>query len=270
MSSQGQVLQQLVKHYAINRKTMEWSDKYPASWADKEGFWKRVGLVMGWPIGTEKKDYTGWSDDYRATVPLTFDSKVKHDRAKIDTYYFTSGSGPLPIDPAQVAAMGRPLEIPKDRFQALVEGANVSAVVKAAVPMLLKQLEGDNVPLQYYYEYEGEYWIEPTTGVLIDTKKHELRKVGLPDDVLAKVPLLSNLTEEQKAAQRVTVSDFTYWSTDQTVQDAKKDAEDAKGKIQLFGTTLPIIAILVGLVLGIAGAFLILRKPGPPRAETSQ
>jgi hypothetical protein len=259
LSSQGQLIQKVLKRYAIDRKSMETTAQYPASWADLEGFWPREGLVIGWPIGTEKMDYRAWSDDYRATVTLIYEGEVVHDRAKINTYHFTSSSGPLPIDADYVKALGLPLEIPKEQFTALVGQTDLSAMIKNFLPLVLQQLPGDTVPLAYYYEYEGEYWIEPKTGVLIDTKKHELRKVGLPDEAIAGTPL-ANLPADQLAALRVPVSDFTYWGTDQSVQDAKKDAEDANSKITLYGSTLPIVAIVAGAVIGLVGVFLVLRK----------
>jgi len=259
LSSQGQSIQELLKRYAIDRKTMEASQKYPASWAELAGFFPRQGLIIGWPIGTEKKDYQGWSDDYRSTVTLSFSGEVQHERAKIKTYYFTAGSGPQAINADYVKALGLPLEIPKEQFTALVGQTELSDMVKRFLPLVLQQLPGDTVPLAYYYEYEGEYWIDPKTGVLIDTKKHELRKVGLPDEAIAGTPL-ANLPEEQRAALRVPVSDFTYWGSDQSVQDAKKDAEDAGNQITLYGTTLPIVAIVAGAVLGLIGIFLVLRK----------
>ncbi len=258
LSSGGQPLQQVVKRYALNRKTMEFASSYPASWAEKEGFWTREGLVMGWPIDSEKKDYPGWSDDYRTTITLKYEKEEKH--GGIDTYYFTSSSGPQPIDPAAVAIMKLPAALPKDQFQALIQTADVPETIKAVVPMILNAIEGDEVPLKYYYEYQAEYWVEPESGVLIDTKKTEIRKAGLGDAVLEAVPLLAKMPEEQQAASRVTVSAFTYQGTEQTLKDAKKDAEDAMNKIQLFGTTLPLVAIVAGVVLALVGVFLFTRK----------
>jgi hypothetical protein len=52
LSSQGQPIQQVLRRYAIDRKTMETSAQYPASWAELDGFLPRQGLVIGWPIGT--------------------------------------------------------------------------------------------------------------------------------------------------------------------------------------------------------------------------
>lgn len=264
LSSGGQTLEHFIKRYAIDRKTMESVSSYPASWATKDGFWPRQGLVLGWPIDTKKQGYKGWSDDYRKTIDFKFEGEEKH--GGINTYLFTTSSGPQPIDPAQVAVLKLPTALPKAQFQSLVEAADVSAVIKAAVPLILSKVEGDSVPLKYYYEYQGQYWVEPRTGVLIDTKKHELRTVGLTDEVLAAIPIFANMTDEQKAAARVVVSDFTYQDTDQTLKDAKKDAQDAITQIQVYGTILPIIAIVMGVVLGLLGAFLFTRKSPPAAA----
>lgn len=262
--SEGEPLQRLVKRYAIDRKTMEWADDYPDAWAEKEGFWERSGLVLGWPIGTEKKDYNGWSDDYRDTVDLVYDSE--EERGGIDTYLFTAARPPEPIHPDAVVAMGLPTELPKEQFLALIEGADVPDSIKGAMPLLNTLWESDMIPLQYYYEYEGWYWIEPQTGVLIDTKKHELRKVGLGDELVEAIPLLANLSEEQRLASRVTVSDMTYQGIDQTLEDAKNDAQDAIDQLNLFGTTIPVIAIVIGVVLGLVGAALMFRKPAASEA----
>ena len=57
-------LQQVVTHYAVDRVTMLASADYPEDWATSEGFIPREGIVLSWPMDTEQKDYTGWSDDY--------------------------------------------------------------------------------------------------------------------------------------------------------------------------------------------------------------
>jgi len=262
MTSGGQPLQQIVSNYAVDRKTMMATDSFPSSWKGKEGFWPREGIVLSWPIGTEKKDYTGWSDDYRATVTLKFEGEVTHERSGMKTYLFKSSSGPKPIVAEQVKVMGLPMELPKAQLAALIGQADLGALgalVKDQLPQLLAAWAQLTVPLEYYYEYEGEYWIDPTTGVMIDTKKHELRKVGLGETFISQTPL-AMLPEAQRAALRVAVSDFEYLTTDKSVQDAKDSAKDTGGKLKLFGTTLPIVLIIVGLVLGAGGGFLGIRK----------
>jgi hypothetical protein len=259
MSSGEQALQHKLAQYAIDRKTMECTSNYPDGWKGKDGFWDRQGLVLGWPIDSEKRDYTGWSDDYRATVTLSFVGEEKHDRSGLTTYHYHAESPPVAIDPAQVAVMGLPLELPKPQLIGLIETTSLPALIKSQLPTLLERWPEDNVPLAYYYEYQGDYWAEPDTGVLIDTAKHELRKVGLPEELIANSPL-ANLSEEQRASLRVPVFDLTYQASDESVQDAKKDAEDAKRQIALFGRTLPIAGIVVGLVLVVLGGFFATRK----------
>lgn len=260
---------QILKRNAINRKTMEWADDHPAAWDEKEGIYQRGGLTLGWPIDSEKKDYLGWSDDYRSTVDLVFDSEVEHPRAGIETYLYTSEYDLAPIDPAQVELMGFPPALPQEALTGLIGGMEgISPMIAQGFPLLMSLAEWpDPVPLEYYYEYFGEYWVEPSSGVLVDTHKIETRKVTIPAELLASlVEQLGSLpvdVDEAVIAELlpITVYALDYQATDQTVQDAKADAEDAKDQIELFGTTIPLVAIIAGAVLGVVGLFLAMRKP---------
>jgi len=257
MRSGDQTLQSQTKSYAIDRKTMEAvTSGYPDAWANEPGFWPREGLVIGWPIDTEAKDYPGWSDDFREVVTLVYDGEVTHDRGDITTYHYTASSEARPIVPEAVQAMGLPLALPQDTLMTLIGQTDLPAIVQTALPALLERWEGD-VPLEYYYAYEAEYWVEPKTGVLIDTRKHEVRSVGLGAELLEGSPL-ANLPEEQRAALRVPVFDLTYQATDQSVQDAKADAEDNINRINLYGTYLPIGAIVAGILLALIGLVRII------------
>jgi hypothetical protein len=268
LSTDEQVLKELLKRQAIDRKSMEFVDEIPAKWADKEGIYQRGGIVLGWPIDSEKKDYEGWSDDYRDRVPLEFEGEVEHPRGKIDTYLYTSASDARPIVPEQVEELGLPPAIPKDTLSELISGMEgMSPVMGTAFPLLMSLADWpDPVPLEYTYEYTGEYWIEPATGVLIDTHKIEIRKVTVPEDLLTAlvdqidalpVPVDSEVVSELLP---LTVYYLDYQATDQTVEDAKGDAEDAKSLIELYGSTLPIIGIVAGLVIGVVGLFLVMQK----------
>jgi len=142
----------------------------------------------------------------------------------------------------------------------LIQGANVSDTLKTMLPTVLNQWEPDTIPLAYYYEYEAEYWIEPKTGVLIDTKKHELRKVGLGDEFIQSSPLLSALPEDRREASRVAVFDLTYSTPDTTVNEAAKDAKDVIDQLNLFGSTIPLTLIVIGSVLTLVGLFFVVRQ----------
>ncbi len=264
----GPVLQELVKNHAIDRKTMEGLMTYPEKWNGEENLFPREGISLSWPIDSKKKDYTGWSDDYRATVVLKYEGEVEHPRAKINTYYFTSQSDPQPIAPEAVAVMHLPTELSQEQLGALVGGMEgMDPKIAQALPLLIKMAEWpDPIPLSYVYGYTGEYWVEPTTGVLIDTHKIEIRSVTVSDELLKaladKISALPVEVDPAMIAQLlpITVSHLEYQATDQSVQDAKKDAEDAKSQIKLYGTTLPVAAIAAGIVLGLLGLFLFTRK----------
>ncbi len=261
------VLTQLVKRYAIDRKTMEFASDYPTEWADKEGFWEREGLVIGWPIDPEKRDYTGWSDDYRETVTLKFEGEVEHERSGRTVYYYTASSEARPIAPEAVAAMGLPTELTQEQIGALVEGMDINPMIARSLPLLMQQAEWpDPVPLSYTYEYSGEYWVDPVTGVLIDTHKIEARKVGfeqaLMDKLAEKIAALPFDVDPEMVSEFLPVPVFQleYRQSDQSVQDAAKDADDAANKIDLYGTKLPVGLIVVGLLLTALGALKALKK----------
>jgi hypothetical protein len=263
MTTAGVPLEQIVSHYAIDRVSMLALAKgqYPSAWNETEGMWPREGIVLSWPIGTEKEDYVGWSDDYRATVPLTFQSEETYAASGLTTYKFASASPPKPIAAEQVKAMGLPTELNKVQLAVLIAQADLGALaglVRQQLPTILESWPQSTVPLSYYYEYEGEYWIEPTTGVMIDTKKHEVRTVGLGEELISASPL-ALLPEEQRAMLRVPVSDFSYTTTAASIKDAIASVQDDKGRLTLFGTTLPIILIAIG-ALDLAGAFYFLRR----------
>ena len=266
MAAGGRTIQKLLSTYAVDSSTLAAVGKatVPAEWTRAAGYWPRSGVVFAWPIGVAKQDLVGWSDDYRSGVPLRFTGVVKHERSGMTTYHFTSTSTAKPIVPEQVKLMGLPNEVPKTALGSLVGSADLGlmgGVIKQLLPKVIAGLPGATVPLQYFYSYEADYWIEPTSGVMVDTTKHELRTVGLADSAIQGTSL-AQLPESQRAAMRIPVSDFTYSQSDQSVKDAAKQAKDVAGAIGLFGTTLPIILIVLGglMLVGSATAVVLARR----------
>ena len=78
MTTGQQVIEDLTSTYAVNRSSMMAVGTHgvPAAWQKAPGYWPRSGIVFSWPIGTQKRDYVGWSDDYRSEVPLRFTGEV--------------------------------------------------------------------------------------------------------------------------------------------------------------------------------------------------
>jgi hypothetical protein len=276
-----EVLAEQVKYHPLDRRTMEFLDEFPEAWAEHDGYWEREGLVIGWGIGVDKEDYTGWSDDTRTAVDLVYEGEQEH--GDTDTYYFTSQLEPTQMDEAHIAVLGMPASLTLPQLAALansidVEGLELSMMAKLRLLDLLQKGvaealgEGSDIPLTYYYDYFGEYWVEPTTGVLIDTHKHEHRAATLPAELIDYVH--AQLEEEDLDASAanylpldimdtllpITVNEFEYNATAQSVEDARADADDAKSTLNTFGTVLPAILVVVGLIVSVVGVYLFLKN----------
>jgi hypothetical protein len=228
--------------YAIDRKTTEEVPNFTDNTGVDDN---RQGLVIGFPIGTEQRDYEGWSDDLQRLQPVVFEGVEEHEG--VSTYHFTSSSGPGPLlDPVILAMF--PESMPKGIVQALAPQLGLSAEMMLQFGMLLPLLP-DPIPFTYLYEYATEYWVEPTTGMLIDYTKDESRILAIEVD-----PSIVSLG-------MVPVGDvfhLVYEQSDQSIADAKQDAEDGKGTINLFGMIIPYAAIGVGAALILLGGGLLL------------
>jgi hypothetical protein len=102
--------------------------------------------------------------------------------------------------------------------------------------------------------------VEPETGVLIDTHKYEHRAVTFPEAVIEHLAnALTELNMDPDALTQLlplTVNEFEYQATEQSVADAVADAEDARDTIQLYGTTIPMAMIGVGIIALVAGMYM--------------
>lgn len=229
--------------YAIDRKTTEEIPNFTDNTAVDDN---RQGLVIGFPIGTEQRTYQGWSDDLQALMPVEFVAVEEHEGMSL--YHFHSASDAAPLtDPAVLAMF--PQAMPKATLLALAPQLPLPPEMLQGLAALLPLLP-DPVPLSYLYEYETDYWVEPTTGVLIDYAKDEIRYLSL-------------------GAGQVEVFHMTYSATDQSIVDAKKDADDGKMMINLFGTIIPWIAVGLGALVALGGVFMLARKRKPEPAAAS-
>jgi hypothetical protein len=232
----GSTLLEMATLYTIDRKTM---DAVP-DFTDN-GLPDRQGLVIGWPIGTEKEDYVGWSDDPAQTVTLAYAGE--EERGGITTYKFTSSSGPEKIvDPDMLANF--PPALPQSFLTQAAPLLGLPADMVAQLGAVLPALP-DPVPLSYTYEFEAEYWVDPTTGVVVDTVKHDKRDVVLEADILpAPVPL-------------TTVYDLNYTASAQAVEEAVDDAQSNGRLLAIFGTWIPLAGLVLGLLALGAGLFMM-------------
>lgn len=232
--------------YAIDRSSME----SIANFTTDERVIERHGLVIGWPIGTEQQNYVGWNGDTLSTVDLVYAGEEA--RGGIDTYRFTATSEPASIvDP--VILQSFPSALPKALLGQMAAGLGLDDASLAAFQQLLQAMP-DEVPIAYTYGFDKTYWVEPTTGVLIDVAVEESRTAVLqaPDGSI--VPLAE-------------VQHLSYVTTDASVADAVDDAEGAIFMMRVFGLFLPGVAVGLGLVAGGLGAWLLLRRREDVPAE---
>lgn len=240
----GQEIQGSDDWYAIDRKTMNSiSMGEAADFVNSDKVKQREGLVIGFPIGTSKKEYDGWSSEYQSVAKVSY--VREEERGGLNTYVFEASSSPKEtLDPAMLALF--PQAIQKSLLQSLAEILDIPEALREQFGSLLPNMP-DVIPLKYTYEYETTYWVEPTTGVLIDYDKHEAYKVALPIPGLpAPVPIIP-------------VFEQSYHTSAASVADAAKDAKDAKRQLDTFGTTIPLALGLAGLVLAATGVLFIRR-----------
>jgi hypothetical protein len=234
--------------YTIDRVTMESIDNF----TDNSLVLPREGLVVGFPIDTEARDYTGWNGDPAQKVTLQYEGQ--EEREGRNTYVFTASEGPLPIVDAGTLAEF-PAGVPKAAVPALAPLLNLPPEILGALEGLLPLLP-ETLPLDYTYEFSARYWVDPDTGVLIDIEKNDKRKAivsvpGLPLEI-----------------EPIVVYDLNYTATDASLAAAVDDAEDYGGQLKLGRTTAPIALWLVGAVLLLAGVYYWNRRlPEPLEAS---
>lgn len=239
MSGPAGPIQQAEDIYTIDRKTME----HIANFTDDARVIDRQGLVVGFPIGTEKADYVGWNGDTLATNTVRYLREEEHQG--LNTYVFATASGPdLIKDPALLASF--PAALPKAVVEGLVPALGLPAELTGQLAQVLPLLP-DPIPLAYTYTYETTYWVEPVSGVLIDYQKMESRSVAL------------NVGDQP--VPMAEVMHLEYSQAPASVDGAVADAEDAKTQLFWLGQVLPYGLMAIGAILALLGIVALARKP---------
>jgi hypothetical protein len=233
----GQIAGQSSAAYAVDRKTLEATTDYPPDW----DVTPHQGLTVSFPIGAKQQDYTGWVSDTQATAPIRYERE--ENKGGVNTYVYTSTAASAPIeDPAVLANL--PQALPQTVLGGLSAVLPLTDQEKAGLAQALPLL-ADPVPLSYTYESTSTFWVEPTTGIVVDVDRQEIRKAGIGGpggSVLAAVP----------------VYDVSTRFTEQSVTAAADEANDKKSDLTTFGTTWPWILAGLGVLLLVGGLLLAL------------
>jgi hypothetical protein len=243
LNAAGRAVGQTSAKYAVNRKTLDAATTgFPSDWNVTQA----QGLTVTFPIGSEQQDYTGWVADTQSTTPITYERQ--ETKGGVNTYVYTSKVDAAPIKDKAVLA-NLPTALPQSLLGGLSAVLPLTDQQKAALAQALPRL-ANPIPLSYTYEATTTFWVEPTTGIVVDTDREEIRKAGIGGPggtVLAAVP----------------VYDVTTKFTQQSVADAANEASNKKNDLSLYGTTLPWILVGVGALLLIVGLVLLLTGRGP-------
>jgi hypothetical protein len=221
-------------YYAVDRSTLT----AVASFNDQP-VTKAKGLVVGFPIGTEKRTYTGWVADVGSTGSVKY---VGQDKLKGLTVYKFRGNVtvPMPSPPA-----GAPTSLPKAQLGALAKALDLPVATQQQLAQALSSLP-DPVPLTYSFTEGDSYAVEPDTGVIVDMTRNIRIGVSVGNLPLPPVPVL--------------VLGLGY--NPASVSDMAAKAKDARNQIQLYGTWLPLGLGVLGLVCLVAAVPTMRRRAG--------
>jgi hypothetical protein len=215
--------------YAVDRTSMGRGNGFG-------GVVVQTGVTFNFPISTAKHDYPGWVPDTQSTVPLTYAGTAEH--AGLSTYVFRTDSRPALItDPQTLKAL--PASLPKATLTKLAGGLGLPAAQLSGLRQALASVP-DPVPFSYTYRISATYWVEPTTGEIVDLREREVRSLALNvgDNLVPVTPVL----------------DISYTSTGAGLAAAVKDARHDANLIKLVYRTVPLILLAGGLLALLAGA----------------
>jgi len=243
----GETVSDTTYFYNVDRKTLMSITNLTDQPAEKA-----EGLVIGYPIGTEKVNYVGWLQEVQKTGHVLYDGTGEVKGLPVYDFGGTF-STPLAAD-----------QIPSGGMSSVPKGDLVDMVTALGLPDdLQKQLQDalpvlpSSVPLDYTYTQDDAYSVEPTTGIIVDMTRKTTVSVGMAGFESLRFP----------------VYELTVRYTPANVTSMVNKAQDGLDQIQLYGTTIPVALTVLGLVLLAVSVPMMLHRrrepevapPTPPR-----
>jgi hypothetical protein len=230
----GSQISKTVNNYALDRSTLMATRSRPSNWSVTPA----TGLVVSWPLGAKKQNYTGWVPLTQTTTPLRYITQA--NQGGINTYEYQAIVHPTVMTNSQVLA-GLPKALPT----ALLGRIGAAGLIPPAdIAALGRAFPGATaIPVKYTYQATNKYWVDPNTGLVINVANNEVEtgNIALPNGKLIPIfPILS----------------LTYHATPTSLSQAVSDAKDGSTTISTWGVTVPIICLCVGFVLVVAAVIL--------------
>ena len=173
----------------------------------------------------------------QTSVPYVFETT--EERAGIETQRYVSNESGRIVDEGWLATV--PASIPSALLVPLAGALDVPAAIAGQLAGAGDLLPAE-VPLAYLIDNTTTYWVDQSTGIVVDAEVSERRMVALDLPGFDTTPLAP-------------VLDLTYAGEEASVANAVDDAQRLGGQLQTFGTTLPILLTLLGaglLVVAVA------------------
>lgn len=203
------------------------------------------GLTVGFPVHPAPADrYTLWDPQTRTSAPITYTGQDTREGRDVRVYT-TTVSGALKDD-ATLATL--PTALPKELLAGLAPA--LPTEVMAAIGPLVPTLP-DPVPLAYTAETTLTFYVDDTSGVVVDAR--------LQQQVTAGVSASGGTTD----VTPVLAVDVTV--TPESRQAAADTATSISTALTILGTVTPIILLLLG-VIALAVAFV--RRHPPAQTAT--
>lgn len=135
------------------------------------------------------------------------------------------------------------------RFEGTVEPTQVGESADAAA-LMPGAPAGFAAPI--IYSVQRTLWVDPTTGRIVNGVDKTRQVLRGPD-----------------GSDAIVAFDGSVGYTEQNVTDSVAAAKSDASKLQLITTTLPLVALVVGLVLAVVGGWLVIADHRRRRAEVS-
>jgi hypothetical protein len=232
--------------YAVDRKSLEATTSHPSDWQVASA----EGLTVSFPIGAKKQTYTGWVTDIEATTPINFVKEENH--AGVNTYVYQAQTKATPIKNPQVLS-ALPTALPVDQLPNLLSQIPLPDTVKSQITQALPGVTGP-LPLNYTYAQTSTYWVEPTTGSVVDLQREEIRKAGV------------TLPNGTALPSIVPIYDVMTKGTQASVDSAAADAKQKADSLTAVRKTWPMWLLIAGVILLVVGVVLLVI---PSRRSTS-
>lgn len=239
----GQTVATSKYYYAVDRKTLNAIPNftsYPVQNAQ--------GMVIGFPMGAKQQPYAGWLVEAQNITSSAYAGKGNVQGVAVYQY---KSDATVPVKNA--AAAGLPAAMPKALLPVLAQASGLSPALQQQLGQRLPALPA-NVPLTYSFLNLGNYWVEPVTGVMVNMNRATTTSFSVPGLPAVKIP--------------VSALEITY--TPQNVTDMVNKANDGLSKVSLYGTTIPLVLLILGLIaIGASVPMIRHREERPPSAPAA-